>query len=379
MAKQHTGIRARGSSVQVDLPINGRRARFSIPIPPTPQSFEYASNIRSAALLDIAKGTFKATKYFPDSRSSFVRNSNTPTVKDALQTFLRDSERALSPSTFRDYKSAIDFHLVPAFGEKQLADISTTDVRNWIAELKVSSKRINNVLIPLRKIFAEAYYSEQLDSNPLDRIKHLPHRSKAPDPFTLDEVDRILKQCPPLVRELFQFAFWTGLRTSELIALEWGDVSFECKPESVHVTRAEVRGELKSPKTYSGKRAVQLLPIALAALNSIAKPNTKPCSRVFINPKTNAPWKSDGQIRKTAWTPALKAAGIEYRRPYQTRHTYASQVLSLGAPPMWVAQQMGHRDWGMIRRVYGRWIDDSRPDIALNIGSKLAQIGHMVP
>lgn len=376
MAKQYTGIRARGTSVQVDLPINGQRARFSIPIPPTPQSLEYASNIRSAALLDIAKGTFKATKYFPDSKSSFVRNSKTPTVKEALKTFVRDSERKLSPSTFRDYKSAIDYHLVPAFGERQLADITAIEVRSWIARLDISSKRINNILIPLRKVFADAYYSELLDSNPLDRIPHLPHNSQAPAPFTLEEVDAILSHCPPQIRELFQFAFWTGLRTSELIALEWKDVDLANK--QLYVSKAEVRGVLKPPKTYSGKRTVSILTLALAALNSLLRINTKPTARVFINPKTNAPWISDGQIRKTAWAPALDAAGIEYRRPYQTRHTYASVLLTFGADPMWVAQQMGHRDWGMIRRVYGRWIDDSRPDITRNIESKLAQIGHMV-
>jgi hypothetical protein len=33
MAKQYTGVRARGNSIQVDLPINGQRTRFSIPIP----------------------------------------------------------------------------------------------------------------------------------------------------------------------------------------------------------------------------------------------------------------------------------------------------------------------------------------------------------
>jgi hypothetical protein len=30
-------------------------------------------------------------------------------------------------------------------------------------------------------------------------------------------------------------------------------------------------------------------------------------------------------------------------------------MLTAGESPMWVAQQMGHSDWGMIRRVYGRW------------------------
>ena len=78
-----------------------------------------------------------------------------------------------------------------------------------MADLDISSKRINNILIPLRKVFADAYYSEQLDYNPLDRIKHLPHRSKSPDPFSLDEVDLILTLPSPDVRELFQFAFWT--------------------------------------------------------------------------------------------------------------------------------------------------------------------------
>lgn len=62
-----------------------------------------------------------------------------------------------------------------------------------------------------------------------------------------------------------------------------------------------------------------------------------------------------------AGTHALKKAGIRYRNPYQTRHTYASMLLSAGENPMWVAQQMGHKDWAMIRRVYGRWIPEMNP------------------
>lgn len=50
---------------------------------------------------------------------------------------------------------------------------------------------------------------------------------------------------------------------------------------------------------------------------------------------------------------ALKKAGVRYRRPYQTRHTFASMLLSAGEHPMWVAQQMGHSDWTMIAQVYG--------------------------
>ncbi|WP_231990347.1 hypothetical protein [Nitrosomonas ureae] len=47
---------------------------------------------------------------------------------------------------------------------------------------------------------------------------------------------------------------------------------------------------------------------------------------------------------------------MKYRTPYQTRHTFASMMLSSGEHYMWVAHQMGHKDWGMIIKVYGRWI-----------------------
>ena len=48
---------------------------------------------------------------------------------------------------------------------------------------------------------------------------------------------------------------------------------------------------------------------------------------------------------------------MRYRNPYQTRHTYASQLLSGGENPLFVAQQMGHKTTEMIMRHYGRWVE----------------------
>jgi integrase len=41
-------------------------------------------------------------------------------------------------------------------------------------------------------------------------------------------------------------------------------------------------------------------------------------------------------------------------------------MLSAGEHPMWVAKQMGHTDWTMIARVYGRWM----PSGELEAGKK---------
>ncbi|MBY0473461.1 MAG: hypothetical protein K2Q13_00180 [Nitrosomonas sp.] len=64
----------------------------------------------------------------------------------------------------------------------------------------------------------------------------------------------------------------------------------------------------------------------------------------------------DQGIRKNVWISALKRADFKYHNPYQTRHTFTSTLLSRGENPMWVAQQMGHKDWGQIRKIYGRYI-----------------------
>jgi integrase len=79
------------------------------------------------------------------------------------------------------------------------------------------------------------------------RVKNLPVRVEEPQPLTPTESEAILKELPQQGRNLIQFALWSGLRTSELIALEWGDVDF--KAGLVRVRRAIVNKNSKQPKT----------------------------------------------------------------------------------------------------------------------------------
>ena len=75
----------------------------------------------------------------------------------------------------------------------------------------------------------------------------------------------ILDNCEGQIRNYFKFAIWTGLRTSELIALEWGDIDFV--NGFICVRRASVLSKIKKTKTDSGMRDVMLLPPALDVLN----------------------------------------------------------------------------------------------------------------
>lgn len=161
------------------------------------------------------------------------------------------------------------------------------------------------------------------------------------------------------------------MRTSELVALDWGDIDWI--RNEVHVSRAmtqDAKGKAEVTKTISGKRSIKLLGPALDALTAQKTFTFLAGLEVFQNPRTSERWTGDQPIRKTLWTHALKKAGVRYRRPYQTRHTYASMMLSAGEHPMWVSKQMGHGDWTMIARVYGRWM----PNADIYAGAKAERL-----
>jgi integrase len=69
-------------------------------------------------------------------------------------------------------------------------------------------------------------------------------------------------------------------------------------------------------------------------------------------------WETADQLRKTAWVPALKKAGVRYRKAYNTRHTFATRHISKKANIWWLARQMGHRSPMMLFRHYGGFLKE---------------------
>ena len=352
------GVRARGNSIQIDFPLMGVRCRETLKMPPTKTNLLYAERKRQAVLYDIETGKFDYLGHFPNSKKALAfasKSSHHLTVESILWDWFKKAERRCAASTLRDYKSSISYHLAPKFGSLTLDQLQASDIREWVFHLtlQLSPKRINNILTPLRRALHAAYLDEIIDRNPMDRIENLPRKTREPQPFSEIEIDKILAQLSGQSKNLIQFAFASGLRTSELIALDWQDVDLVRR--SVFVHQAVVRGKKKETKTRAGRRHVYLSDKALEALAS-QKTITGKQSLVFTDPAKPKLPLDDQKIRKRIWRPALARANVTYREPYQTRHTFASALLSKGSNPLWVAQQMGHKDWGTIRQVYGRWI-----------------------
>ena len=71
----------------------------------------------------------------------------------------------------------------------------------------------------------------------------------------------------------------------------------------------------------------------------------------------------------------VRFASVPDRYAYQTRHTFASTLLSAGENPVWVTSMMGHKDWAKIIRVDGRWISSIVPDAGNEVAALWAKPG----
>lgn len=378
MGRDGRGVRAiSDSSIEITFMYRGVRCRERITLKPTATNLKKAEQHKAAIEHAISIGTFDYAVTFPRSprAAKFAPEALQETVAGFLTRWLDSKKRHVSSSTYEGYRKLVEHRLVPALGTHMMVDLKRKPIRDWLDKLEVSNKTLSNIQSCLRSALTEAVDEELIENNPLAGWTYA--RKAAPtdeddvDPFSPEEQRAILAALAGQARHLVQFALWTGLRTSELVALDWGDVDW-IRGE-VMITRAMTqasKGVAEIPKTAAGRRAVKLLGPAMAALKAQKEYTFLAGNEVFQNPRTLERWTGDGPIRKTMWAHAVKKAGVRYRRPYQTRHTYASMMLSAGEHPMWVAQQMGHSDWTMIARVYGRWMTDAEA----NSGSKAERI-----
>lgn len=381
MGKRAVGVSvATKASIEIAFSYRGRSCRERVKLPPTRDNLAYCRRWRQGIQHEIAAGTFVYRRHFPHSpRAAWFgeRGGEGMTVGGLLDRWMEGVSARLSKAGRMSYESAIRVHLLPRFGATPIDSLSAEQIRLWLRGLGVAPKTQNNILTPLRQAYRQAFEEGLIDASPLDRVRAASVERRDPDPFTVAEIRAILGACAePQHRALFQFAFSTGLRTSELIALRWGDVEFDKRV--AHVRSAYVRDEFKTPKTAAGRRTVDLCEPALAALALVLDimGHEPPIPHViFYDPdsETRQAWPDDAPIRRV-WTAALTRAGVRYRCPYQTRHTYASMMLSAGEDPTYIAAQMGHRDWGMIRKVYARWIPGVRADAGRRGAAALAAL-----
>ncbi len=358
------GVEIRETSIRVSFQWAGTLCRETVKrngivLEPTPANVKFAERLARDIRTRIQAGNFVYRDWFPDSPRA-EKPPEAQTFGQVGDLWLQ-AKGQLEAATVDQYATALRFWKKLLGAETPLEQLTHQTLASKIGAYPwTSAKAANNYLVSLRGVMAFAFHGPQAGLNPMAGIKNLKVVKKKPDPLTADERDRILAELhsryDPRVWAYFAFAFSTGMRPEEMIALQWGDIDHAAGAIRVQRVRTFRGSEREGSKTHT-ERDVDLTPMALAALRAM-KPHTHLKSDyIFENPLTGEPWHDERAQRETYWTPTLKRLGIRQRRAYATRHTYATVALMGGVNPAYIAAQLGHSNTKMLFETYSRWIE----------------------
>ena len=262
--------------------------------------------------------------------------------------------KRVKSSSWRDYRSIMNKHVLPHFGNTPMKDITCYDVEDFIDELDCGNKRKNNVLVPIRSVFKYASKGGIIDKNIMLDVENLKPEGTKIKPLTINEVKEVVEHVLPHFKCFCTVAFFTGMRFGEMAVLKWKNVDLE--RGIIRVVETRVYGEEGEPKTAKSKRDIELLSPVREAL-AIQQQSTGKDKYVFRDAEGRL--LVTDHVRKQIWKPALEKAGIEYRPMLQTRHTFATMMIDAGEDLGWVQNQLGHASLQMIYTRYYSWVKKS--------------------
>lgn len=354
-------------------------------LPTSPSTFTTQSAARKALRaveVDIERGVWKHPDQIEAERLEAER-----AAREASRTFGDYAAswfetRAVSKSTQDADLSRLRTHLLPKWKDTPLRQITTPDIRVWIAgELSPNRPGARKKSFELFKsIMATAEDDGVIERTPVKRnmlgtVKGQQGESMrhAPRALSAAELIALADEVPDHMRTMILLMGTVGLRVGEARELRAKDL--DLKAGTLNISRA-VTGDGKAlnvgkPKTEAGDREVQLPP-AVADLLKTHMAGVMRGKEALIFPSTRDPKRHMGlrtiQLNVKA---ACKRAGIPHTSPHDLRHTAASLAGRVnGISPKDVQAMLGQATPGMALR-YTHTDTEHQQRIAKTVGMEV--------
>ena len=232
--------------------------------------------------------------------------------------------------------------------QQLIRDLTIAQLENFVHKRlqEPSPNRIGKTIAPktakeeislLRNILNRALRHEIISKIPVAYFPSVKVDNVRKRIFTDDEYQRLLKACPVWLRRIVIMAYWTGMRQTEVIHLEWNAVDLKA---------GFIRLKASQTKTDEA-RSVRLSPQVIQMMKEI--PRTLHTRHVFLS-VTQKPILRWGSYQKKVWNESLNRAGIEDAVFHDMRHDFVTKAMRRGNPAYLVMKQVGHKSDAMLRR-----------------------------
>ncbi len=175
-----------------------------------------------------------------------------------------------------------------------------------------------------------------------------PREKNPPDVFRFEEWERLVDALDPFYRPIAEVMVMTGMIASELAGFRKTDI----EGDVMRVRRSVVAGVEKQELKNRYRR--RDIPITHALRERLDVLVARATGDHLFTLKTGRPF-NDASFRRHVWTRAFSKAGLPYRKPYTTRHTFVEWSLLAGVHPEALKDLMGHSSRQMVYEVYGKY------------------------
>jgi integrase len=266
-------------------------------------------------------------------------------IQDACEfylKYLRDAERSISVSELVAEYLATQQRLKRAattlydlrqrlarftrdFGERPVRTITTNELDHWLHGLALAPQTINNFRARLSSLFSYGEKRSYLERNPVTSIDKIKVVDKAPEIFTPDQIQTLLEAAPADLLPILALGAFAGLRTAELLRLEW---------EAIDLPRGLIN--VAASKAKTAKR--RLIPIA-PNLAEWLRPYADRAGRIFAF--SHRVYHDKVELLR-------KAVALAHWPNNGLRHSFASYHLAKHQNAPQLALEMGHTTPRMI-------------------------------
>jgi len=245
------------------------------------------------------------------------------------------AERGASPHTLRAYEAELR-GVAGLVAPRPILAATTNDLRVWLTRGARAPSSLARRISSLKSFWRWAMREGLVARSPAERLRAPRVKPPLPRVLQVDEASRVV-EAPELARDraLFEVGYGSGLRVSELVALDVDDV--DLAERVVRVRRGK-----------GGKdRVVPLGAEAAAAVATWLTVRGAEPGALFLNRKGG---RLTSRSAYTVVHATAEAAGLPDVHPHALRHSFATHLLSAGADIRAIQEMLGHASLSTTQR-----------------------------
>lgn len=281
-------------------------------------------------------------------------------LADFLET---DAPRRCRANTLQTYVELVDRYVPPRLLRKRLQAVSITDLQGLIDDLVadgLSSSTVRQVAAVLRSALGDATKPKKrlLADNPAAYLELPTIKRRSVVGPSSRNVAALLSafRGDRKVGLVLETILVLGLRPSEAVALQIGDLDFERGQVLIQRRAVQLRGragvDIDDPKSSAGKRVLALPGELQRALKERADQFRRAGPATFLFASSTGRPIHRSVLRRHLKAAALQAGLPPTFRLYDLRHAHATMLSDSGVPTRVAADQLGHANPSLTLSVY---------------------------